>query len=371
MKAFIKKIEKINFGLMSPENIRDMSVVTVEYPDTYGDDGFPIDKGLMDPRLGIIDPSLVCRTCGSKGGVCQGHFGSIELARPVIHVGFGDVIHKILRSTCNECGRALLTDDEIKEYTNKILELKAQNESIGGILKKIYELANKKECDECPHCGTIQDKIILDKPVSMVQIINPLCEFKKVFYDEMSADSISIGEIGPISREIVENKEEYFQNRLLVNSNLLELLCEHLHNVDEIIDILDSDDEIDASYELSNTQLNNIFKTIVDSNGLIEEYKLTASEVRERQEKITDEDSFVLGVNPEVARPEWLVLTVLPVPPVTVRPSIILDTGERSEDDLTHKLVDILRINQRLLENMEAGARRFMGIITISRYNLL
>ena len=73
-------------------------------------------------------------------------------------------------------------------------------------------------------------------------------------------------------------------------------------------------------------------------------------------EKITDDDSFVLGVNPEVARPEWLVLTVLPVPPVTVRPSITLDTGERSEDDLTHKLVDILRINQRLLENMEAGA---------------
>ena len=110
MKAFIKKIEKINFGLMSPEDIRKMSVVTVEYPDTYGDDGFPIDKGLMDPHLGIIDPSLVCRTCGSKGGVCQGHFGSIELARPVIHVGFGEVIHKILRSTCNECGRALLTD---------------------------------------------------------------------------------------------------------------------------------------------------------------------------------------------------------------------------------------------------------------------
>ncbi len=51
-----------------------------------------------------------------------------------------------------------------------------------------------------------------------------------------------------------------------------------------------------------------------------------------------------------------MVLTVLPVPPVTVRPSITLETGERSEDDLTHKLVDILRINQRLVENMEAGA---------------
>ena len=356
MKAFIKKIKNINFGLMSPDDIRKMSVVTVEYPDTYGDDGFPIDKGLMDPRLGIIDPSLVCRTCGSKGGVCQGHFGSIELARPVIHVGFGDVIHKILRSTCNECGRALLTDEQVKEYTQKILELKSQKESLNSILKEIYNLANKSDCDECPHCGTIQDKIILDKPVSIVQRINPLCEFKKVFFEDMSSDSISIAEIGPISREIAENKETYFKNKLLVNSNLIELLCEHLHNVDEIIDILDLEEEIDASYELTNTQLNNIFKSVVDNNGLIEDYKLTASEVRERLEKITDEDSYVLGVNPEVARPEWLVLTVLPVPPVTVRPSIILDTGERSEDDLTHKLVDILRINQRLLENMEAGA---------------
>ena len=41
---------------------------------------------------------------------------------------------------------------------------------------------------------------------------------------------------------------------------------------------------------------------------------------------------------------------------VYVRPSITLESGIRSEDDLTHKLVDIIRINQRLKENMEAGA---------------
>ena len=51
-----------------------------------------------------------------------------------------------------------------------------------------------------------------------------------------------------------------------------------------------------------------------------------------------------------------MVLQVLPVPPVYVRPSITLESGIRSEDDLTHKLVDIIRINQRLKENMEAGA---------------
>lgn len=257
MKGFIKKIKQINFGLMSPEDIREMSVVKIETPDTYDEDGYPIENGLMDPHLGVIDPSLKCRSCGYRGGECQGHFGSIELARPVIHVGFGDIIHKILRSTCNECGRVLLTDDEIFKYTEKIKDAQNHHENLTKILKEIYNEARR---DVCPQCEAAQDDITIDKPVSIVQKMEG------------------------------------------------------------------------------------------------EDYKLTASEVRERLERISDEDAFVLGVNPEVARPEWLVLTVLPVPPVTVRPSITLDTGERSEDDLTHKLVDILRINQRLIENMEAGA---------------
>jgi DNA-directed RNA polymerase subunit A' len=83
---------------------------------------------------------------------------------------------------------------------------------------------------------------------------------------------------------------------------------------------------------------------------------LTPSMVRERMERIPNEDLQLLGFNPETARPEWMVLQVLPVPPVYVRPSITLESGIRSEDDLTHKLVDIIRINQRLKENMDAGA---------------
>jgi len=78
--------------------------------------------------------------------------------------------------------------------------------------------------------------------------------------------------------------------------------------------------------------------------------------IRERFERITDEDLELLSYDPKSARPEWMVLQVLPVPPVYVRPSITLESGIRSEDDLTHKLVDIIRINERLKENIEAGA---------------
>ena len=278
MKGIIKKIDRINFGLMSPEQIREMSVVKIERPDTYDEDGYPIESGLMDSRLGVIDPSLKCRTCGEKGGECQGHFGMIELARPVIHVGFGDDIHKILRSTCSECGRVLLDDDEIEEFTEKMEELQEAGESVEELVKDVYKICKDKKTKEvCPHCGAEQEDIKIVKPI-----------------------------------DIIEVRKQYDENG----------------------------------------------DVIKDENGdpITEDYDLTASEVREKLQRIPDEDAYVLGVNPEVARPEWMVLTVLPVPPVTVRPSITLDTGERSEDDLTHKLVDILRINQRLIENMDAGA---------------
>jgi DNA-directed RNA polymerase subunit A' len=83
---------------------------------------------------------------------------------------------------------------------------------------------------------------------------------------------------------------------------------------------------------------------------------LTPSMIRERLERILDDDLHILGLDPDAARPEWAVLQVLPIPPVYVRPSITLESGIRSEDDLTHKLVDIIRINQRVKENIDAGA---------------
>ena len=83
--------------------------------------------------------------------------------------------------------------------------------------------------------------------------------------------------------------------------------------------------------------------------------KLNPRDVREWLSGIPSESLIFIGMDRK-NRPEWIVLKVLPVPPITVRPSITLDSGDRSEDDLTHKLVDVLRINQRLRENRDSGA---------------
>ncbi|TRM83954.1 DNA-directed RNA polymerase subunit A', partial [Sulfolobus sp. F3] len=84
--------------------------------------------------------------------------------------------------------------------------------------------------------------------------------------------------------------------------------------------------------------------------------KLSPSDIRERLEKIPDTDVEIMGYDPKTSRPEWMILTVLPVPPITIRPSIMIESGIRAEDDLTHKLVDIVRINERLKESIDAGA---------------
>jgi DNA-directed RNA polymerase subunit A' len=259
MSQLNKLVGKLRFSLLSPDSLRKLSVTRIITADTYDEDGLPIDSGLMDGRLGTIEPGQRCKTCGNRVGECEGHFGHIELARPVIHVGFSKVIRNVLRSTCRSCSRILLPQEEVDEY---IKQMEDYLNITGEINPELAQIIIKKaqKTSVCPHCNEKQIKIKLEKPTSFYEVI----------------------ETGTV--------------------------------------------------------------------------RLTPSDIRDSFEGIPNNDILVMGLNPEVVRPEWMILTVLPVPPVCVRPSITLESGVRSEDDLTHKLVDVIRINQRLRENIEAGA---------------
>ena len=86
--APVRRIQEIQFGLLSPEEIKNMSVCHIEYPETMDEQKMrPRERGLNDPKLGTISRQLKCATCDENQSECPGHFGHIELATPVFHVG--------------------------------------------------------------------------------------------------------------------------------------------------------------------------------------------------------------------------------------------------------------------------------------------
>ena len=74
--------------------------------------------------------------------------------------------------------------------------------------------------------------------------------------------------------------------------------------------------------------------------------------------QITDEDVDFTGLSRHWCRPDWMICTVLPIPPPQVRPSVIQDNNQRSEDDLTHKLFEIIKMNKVLQEKIDKNANR-------------
>ncbi|SEF92240.1 DNA-directed RNA polymerase, subunit A' [Halobellus limi] len=322
-----KEIGAIQFGLMDPETYRDMSATKIITADTYDDDGYPIDMGLMDPRLGVIDPGLECRTCGSHSGSCNGHFGHIELAAPVIHVGFTKLIRRLLRSTCRDCGRLSLTAEEQDEFREGLQRNEELGEDWTDVLKSAVRQARK--ASRCPHCGAPQHDIKHEKPTTYYEVQDVLAgDYSERIASAMQPDADE-DDGGMSPSELAEESG-------LDLGRVNDILSGEFRPVGEDRKKLEKALDVDLTEE--------------DMN------KLMPSDIRDWFEDIPDEDIETLGIDPSRSRPEWMILTVLPVPPVTARPSITLDNGQRSEDDLTHKLVDIIRINQRFMENREAGA---------------
>ena len=98
-------------------------------------------------------------------------------------------------------------------------------------------------------------------------------------------------------------------------------------------------------------------KTKVDDDlGQPERRLLAPVEVHTVFKHISSEDLGKMGLNEVYARPDWMIITVLPVPPPPVRPSISVDGGARSEDDLTYKLADIIKANSNVRRSELDGA---------------
>lgn len=91
----------------------------------------------------------------------------------------------------------------------------------------------------------------------------------------------------------------------------------------------------------------------VEVAGVNEKIHWTPTDVLRILKRVTDEDTKLLGFDPRFFRPECMIMEVLLVSPPSVRPSVRSDSNSRQEDDLTRKLMSIIKNNKSLKDTID------------------
>jgi len=257
----ISKVVGIQFSILSPDEIRKGSVAEITSRDTYINNK-PVIGGLFDPRMGVLEPGLICPTDGLDYMQTPGYNGHIELARPVFYIQYLNVIQKVMRCVCFKCSKLLVSKEKYKQA------LKLQGETRW---KYVFSLASKmKRCGEDTEdgCGTLQPNKIRKEGLATIY-----AEWKN---DDAESEPIVV--------------------------------------------------------------------------------KITPEMVLKIFKRISDEDVSFMGFSPLYSRPDWMICQVMSVPPPAVRPSVKHDSQQRSEDDLSHILVNIIKTNKTLQEKIQNNA---------------
>lgn len=215
--------------------------------------------GLMDPRLGCADRYHKCQTCAGNSRQCPGHFGHIDLVKPVYHLGYLPAIVKILRCFCLFCSQ--LKVDPSSSAFRQAVEQSKKNKNLR--LDMIYQVCKGRQT----------------------------CELSKSVDDEDDDD---------------EYEDDRFRTGHMVNGISSSKKC-HRQGCGRT----------QPKYSLKGLE---IFIEWKNSNAEEHEKKqlLSPERVVEMFKRISDADVDLIGLDSKFSRPEWLIITVLPVPPLAV-----------------------------------------------------
>ena len=267
--ADVEKVKRVQFSLLSPEHVRNRSVVEITKERIYDGGGIPCAGGLFDRKMGVLESGVTCTTDDLNKQDCPGYFGHIELAMPVFYVQFVSWIKGVLESVCFRCG-CLRINREFRKKELTVIRNISGNATRYTMLTKLIK-DDRNNCMYCPSCNARQpDKYSYEK--EDLQFI--------AHWSRRSED--------PASKEIQHS-------RVLMTPEYVQML----------------------------------FK------------------------RLPDEDCMLIGFDPKFSRPEWMICSVLPVAPPSVRPSVKKEGQQpRSEDDLTHKYIDIIKCNKMLKQKL-------------------
>lgn len=196
MNQDIREISSITFGVLSTEQILNMSVCKIDNTKLGGIDKTGNIGTVYDGRMGTIENGKDCETCHQDVWTCPGHFGHIEFNEPIIHPLFYKQVTSYLKCFCIKCFRLLLNRDQI--YLNDLNRFKG-NKRFEKIIEKLEKI------DTCSYCSHPQPEFKyspIDNTISMVckqkgydklVIVLTVEEIKKTFNNIINEDIELLG----------------------------------------------------------------------------------------------------------------------------------------------------------------------------------
>jgi DNA-directed RNA polymerase II subunit RPB1 len=220
----------------------------------------------------------------------------------------------------------------------------------GGVFDSRFGvIENGKICPTCKQnnilCPGHFGHITLARPVYLYQFIDPIMKVLQVVCLNCSNPYLPDGELELVGKGIkgIELFNAVRDRTVDYKKSDLKETSACVHCGSPVISKVSKKEGTVANLEA---------KTYDDS---AEPIPLHPEMVLRTLERITDKHVDLIGFNSKFSRPNWMICTVLAVPPLTVRPSVIMDDNQRMEDDLTHVLINIVRNNQKLQDKIDKG----------------
>ncbi|VDN04831.1 unnamed protein product [Thelazia callipaeda] len=149
-----RKVSRVQFTAGDAESMKQAAHTPVFNSKLYDENPghwIPVKYGPLDPRLGTCQKHIDCQTCKQNLVDCVGHFGYIDLAKPVFHVGFFRLTIQMLQCICKFCSAMLINDEQKKAFLRQVnnpnmdyLRRKALHKRIVAVSRKI---------NVCSRCG--------------------------------------------------------------------------------------------------------------------------------------------------------------------------------------------------------------------------
>ena len=316
-----QRISKLSFGILSAQDTINSSELEVTNKALFVlPTRRPAIGGVLDRRLGTSRRGETCDTCGKVTRLCPGHFGYIQLEIPCFHIGYFKHVVHILQCVCKTCSRILLTVREQDVHRQRQSERLNDSRAQSNMFKELCDRC--KRVKVCPHCQAPNGQVKKLAGTKTLKIVHDVykkkpkgrSKAKQTLYDSDDSD--------------VE-KEEF----------------------------LDERESFLSSFDT--TKLRNAlnFKKEFESNLTNVQDDMTPARALKLFTAIRDCDLKLLRMS-QGSRPEWMIMTHIPVPPPCLRPSVFSDGGGggSNEDDLTVGLQGIVNVNTALKAHIEKGA---------------